>query len=120
MACHLLLASLTISLGSVLAFVHNKIFGSVVMATGEVRLKDSLGASGVAFLCVNGCARHMGNHSVATAPWVLGISERMILGGGLREPHITAVAVEMAGFQGLGNVFLDHDGTTSGVDEPRT
>ena len=118
--CPLLLVSLTIGFGSIVTLVHDEVFGSVVVATGEVRLKDRLDTSGVAFLGIDGCARHVGDHGIATTPWVLSISERMVLGCGLREPHVTAIAVEMAGFQGLGNVFLNHDGTTSSVDEPRT
>ena len=62
----------------------------------------------------------MGNHGVAAAPWVLGSSERMFLGSGLREPHITTVTVELAGLESFGNIFLDDDGTTGSVDEPST
>jgi hypothetical protein len=40
-------------------------------------------------------------------------------GGGLREPDITTVACEVARLEGLGDVLLDDDGTTSGVDEVR-
>jgi len=42
----------------------------------------------------------------------------MVLGCRLREPDVAAVAAEVAGFQGLGDVFLDDDGPTGGVDEP--
>jgi hypothetical protein len=42
----------------------------------------------------------------------------VILGSGLREPDVTAVTTELAGLERLGDVLLDDDGTTGGVDEP--
>ena len=61
----------------------------------------------------------MGNHSVSSAPGVLGITQRVILGSGLREPHITTVSAEVAALQGIGNILLDNDSATGSVDEPR-
>ena len=43
----------------------------------------------------------------------------MVLGSGLREPDITSVSPELAGLERIGNILLDDDGTTGGVDEPR-
>ena len=60
----------------------------------------------------------MGNHGVAAAPWVLGVAERVVLGCGLGEPDVAAVAAELAGGKGLGDVLLDDDGAAGGVDEP--
>ena len=61
----------------------------------------------------------MGHHGVAAAPvGVLGGAERVVLGCGLREPDVTTVATELAGLEGVGDVLLDDDGTTGGVDEP--
>jgi hypothetical protein len=60
----------------------------------------------------------VGNHGVASAPWVLGISERVVLGCWLGEPDVTAVATEVAGLEGIGDVLLDDDGATGRVDEP--
>jgi hypothetical protein len=44
----------------------------------------------------------------------------VVLGGGLREPDITTVSAEVAGLEGGGDILLDDDGTTGGVDEPRS
>jgi len=38
----------------------------------------------------------------------------------LREPNVASVAVELAGLEGLGDILLDNDGATGGVDEPGT
>lgn len=61
----------------------------------------------------------MRHHSVATAPRVLGVAERVVLRSGLGEPDVSAVAAQVAGLDGLGNVLLDDDGATGSVDEPR-
>lgn len=42
----------------------------------------------------------------------------MVLGCGLGEPDVTAVAAELARLEGVGDVFLDDDGAAGGVDEP--
>ncbi len=60
----------------------------------------------------------MRNHGVAAAEGVLGVAEGVVLGGGLREPHITAVATKVTGLESLGDVLLDDDGATGGVYEP--
>lgn len=60
----------------------------------------------------------MGNRCVASAPWVLGIAERVVLGRGLGEPNITTVSTEVTRLEGLGDVFLDHDSAAGSVDEP--
>jgi len=36
----------------------------------------------------------------------------------LREPDVAAVAAELAGLEGVGDVLLDNDGAAGGVDEP--
>lgn len=88
------------------------------MAAGEVALEDGLGAVGVADLGIDGGTRHVGDHGVATAPRALDITERVVLGSGLGEPDVTTVAAQVTGLDGLGDILLDDDGTTSGVDEP--
>ena len=60
----------------------------------------------------------MGNHGVAAAPWVLGVAERVVLGCGLGEPDITTVSTDVAVLESLGNVLLDDNGTTGGVNQP--
>jgi hypothetical protein len=60
----------------------------------------------------------VGNHGVAAAPWVLGVAERVVLGGGLREPDITTVSTEVTILESLGDILLDDDGTTGGVNQP--
>ena len=97
----------------------DEILGPVVEAAREVAVEDGLGAGGVALLGVERGAGHVGDHGVAAAEGVLGVAERVVLGGGLGEPHVTAVAAEVAALESLGDVLLDDDGTTGGVDEPR-
>ena len=43
----------------------------------------------------------------------------MVRGSGLWEPDVAAVAAEMAGLEGCGDVFFHDDGAAGGVDEPR-
>lgn len=86
------------------------------MLAGEVGLEDGLGAGGVSLLSVDRGTRHVRHHGVAAAEGVLGVAQRVVLGRGLGEPHVTSVAAEVAGLEGLGDVFLDDDGTTGGVD----
>lgn len=88
------------------------------MLAGQVRLEDGLGTVGVTLLSVKGSTGHVGHHGVATTEGVLGVAQDMVLGGGLREPHITTVAAELARLEGVGNILLDDDGTTGSVDEP--
>jgi hypothetical protein len=54
----------------------------------------------------------------ATPVLVRGGAEGVVLGGGLGEPDVTAVAAELAGGEGCGDVLLDDDGAAGGVDEP--
>lgn len=62
----------------------------------------------------------MRHHSVATAEGVLGVAQWVVLWRGLREPHVATIAAQVAGLEGLGDVLLDDDSTTSSVDEPRS
>jgi hypothetical protein len=73
---------------------------------------------GTYLLRVDGCTRHVRNHGIAAAPGVGSIAEWVILGCGLGEPDVTAIAAEVAGLEGLGDVLLDDDGAAGGVDEP--
>jgi hypothetical protein len=88
------------------------------MLSRQVALQDALGAVGVSLLRIERRARHVGNHGVSAAEGVLGVAEGVVLGCGLREPHVTAVAAEVAGLEGRGDVFLDDDGATGGIDKP--
>jgi hypothetical protein len=114
------LLSLTIGLGGIVTLVHDQIFRSVVFSSREVALQDGLGACGVSFLGVDGGSGHVRNHGVAASPWVLGSSEWVVLGCGLREPNVTSVSVELTGLEGFGDILLDDNGATSSVDEPCT
>ena len=69
-------------------------------------------------LSIDRGTRHVRNHGIASAPWVLGSSERVLLGRGLWEPDVTAVSAEVAGLERIGDILLDHNGATGGVDEP--
>lgn len=116
----LFLLALTVGLGGVVTLVDNQVLRAVVLTAGEVAIENVLSTLGVADLGIDGCARHVGNHGVATAPRVFGVAERVILRGGLGEPDITTVSTKVAGLEGLGNILLDHNSTAGGVDEPGT
>lgn len=118
MARHLL-APLAIGSGCIVTLVDNEVLRLIVEAAREVAIQDSLGALGITDLGINGATRHMRNSGIATTPWVLGITKGMVLGSGLREPNISSVASQVARLEGLGDVLLDDDGTTSSIDEPR-
>ena len=96
----------------------DEVLGAVVVLAGQVALEDGLCALGVALLGVERGAGHVGDHGVAAAEGVLGVAERVLLRRGLGEPDVTAVAAEVAALEGLGDVLLDDDGATGGVDEP--
>jgi len=98
--------------------MHNQILRAVVEATREVAVEDRLDTVGVALLSVERGSRHVGDHGVASAKWVLCVAEGVLLGRGLREPDVAAVAAEVARLERLGDVLLDDDGAASGVDEP--
>jgi hypothetical protein len=112
------LFTLTICLGGVVTTVNNQVFRAVIVTSREVRVENSLGASGVSLLCVDRGTRHVGNHGIASAPGVLGVAEWVVLGRGLGEPDITTVSTEVAALEGISNILLDDDGATGSVDEP--
>lgn len=114
----LFLDTLAVSLGSVVTVDDNQVLGAVVVLAGQVRLEDSLGTVGVTLLGIERSSRHVGDHGIATTEGVLGVAQDVVLGGGLREPHVTTVAAELARLEGVGDVLLDDNGTTSSVDEP--
>jgi hypothetical protein len=60
----------------------------------------------------------VGNHGVASSPWVLRVAERVVLGGWLGEPDVTTVSTEVTVLERISNILLDDDGATGGVDEP--
>lgn len=55
---------------------------------------------------------------LTSSPWVLGVAEWVVLGRGLREPHITTVTTKVAVLQGVGDVLLNDNGAAGSVDEP--
>lgn len=115
------LVALAVGLGGVITLVDDQVEGVVVVAAREVRVKNGLGASSVSLLGINRGTRHVRNHGVTTSPGAVGSSaERVVLGGGLVVPDVTTVTTELARLESLGNVLLDDNGTTGGVDEPRT
>ena len=110
---------LAVSLGGIVTLVANKILGLVVLTSGEVALEDSLGASCVADLGVDRGTGHVRNHCVSSAPCAVRRgTERVVGRGWLREPDITTVAAKLSGLEGLGDILLDDNGATGGVDEP--
>jgi len=116
----LLALTLTVSLGSVVTLVDNEVLGPVVLATAEVLIQDVLDTGGVALLGVDRGTGHVRDGGVSAAPGAVGgVAERVVLGCRLREPDVTTVTAKLAVLERLGDVLLDDDGTTSGVDEPR-
>lgn len=116
-----LLGPLAVSLGGVVTLVDDEVLGPVVVAAGEVGVEDGLGAGGVALLGVERGTGHVRDGGVAggAAPVLVGGgAEGVVLGSGLGEPNVAAVAAELARGEGLGDVLLDDDGATGGVDEP--
>ena len=115
----LCLVALTVSLGGVVTLVNNQVLRSVVLTAAEVLLQNVLDTCSVSGLGVNRCTGHVRNSCVATTPGgVRGVSEWVVLWSWLWKPHITTVTTELTRLESLGDVLLDHDGTTSGVDEP--
>lgn len=57
-------------------------------------------------------------HGVASALGVFGVTQGVILGRWLREPDVSTVSAEMAGFQGFGDILFHDNGATGCVDEP--
>lgn len=114
------LLSQAVGPGGIVTLVDNEVFRPVVEAAREVAFQDGLGALGITDLGIDRATGHVRNHGIATAPWVLGIAERVVLGSGLGEPDVSSVASKVAGLQSLGDVLLDNNGATGSVDEPRT
>lgn len=113
------LLTLAVRAGSIVTTVDDQVLGAVVVAAAQVALQDGLGAVGVALLGVEGGTGHVGGHGVAEAEGVDGSAERVVGGSRLGEPDITTVAGEVAGLEGGGDILLDDDGATGGVDEVR-
>jgi len=108
---------LAVSLCRIVTLVTDQILWSIVMPSGEVRFQDTLDARGVSGLCVERCTTHMGNHPVAASKRILCIAKRVVLWRRLREPDVATVAVELARFQSLSDIFLDDNSTTSCIDQ---
>lgn len=66
------------------------------MLSAQVAFQDSLGSIGVSLLSIKRGTRHVWNHGISTAEWVLCVAERVILWCWLREPDITTIAAEVA------------------------
>jgi hypothetical protein len=98
--------------------VHDQILGAVVVLSGQVAVQDGLDTIGISLLGVQGRSGHVRHHGVATSEGVLGVAQWVVLWCGLREPHIATIAAQVAGLEGLGDVLLDDDSTTSSVNEP--
>lgn len=113
------LLPLTVGLSGVVTLGDDEVLRPVVVLAGEVGLEDSLGAGGVALLGVDRGTGHVRNHGVSAAPGAVAcVAERVVLRCWLGEPDVTTVAAEVAVLESLGNILLDDDGATGGVDEP--
>lgn len=111
-----ILRPLSISLSSIITIRNNQILWSIIMLSAQVALQDRLCAIRVSLLGIQRRAGHVGHHGVSATEGVLGVAENVLFGCGLREPDVTAVAAEVAGFEGVGDVFFDDDGAAGGVD----
>ena len=60
----------------------------------------------------------MWDRGIATTKSVLRVAEWMFLRGWLREPDVTAVALQMPGLEGFSDIFFYDNSATGGVDEP--
>lgn len=98
----------------------NQILGSVVEAAREVGVQDVLDTLGVPLLSIERSARHVRHSGVAAAERALGVAQGVVLGRGLGEPDVTTVAAQVAGADGFSDGILVDNGTTGGVDEPRS
>jgi hypothetical protein len=111
------LLPLPICLSSIVTSVDDEVLGPVIELAAQVAGQDGLGALSITLLRIERGTRHMGDHGVAATEGVLGVAEGMVLGSGLGEPNVTAIASKVARLEGLGNVLLYDDGATGGVDE---
>lgn len=109
---------LAIRLCSIVSLCDNQILGPIVVLARQVALEDGLCAEGIALLCVERGARHVGHHGISAAKGVLGVAEDVVFGCGLGCPDVATVAAEMTGFERGSDVFLDDNGAASSVDEP--
>ena len=114
-----LVVPLSVSLCCVVSLVHDQVFWAVVFPPAEVAVQNSLGSGSIPLLRIERSTGHVSDHGISASEWVLCVTERVVLWRWLREPDIAAVAAEVAGLEGFGNVFFDDDGTTGRVDEPR-
>ena len=114
----MLVTSLTISLGSVVALVDYQILEPVVLAAAEVAVQDGLGAVRVALLRIERSTAHMGDHGIPAAEGVLSVAEWVVLRCRLREPYVSSVSAEVAGLERGCHVLFDDDGASGCVDEP--
>jgi hypothetical protein len=112
------LRAVSISLGSIIPINDNQILRTVIVLSTEVRLENRLGTLSISLLRIKRGTRHVRNHGITTTEWVFGVSERVVLWCWLWEPDITTVTTEVAGLEGICDILLDDNGTTSSVDEP--
>ena len=116
---HLLfLVPLSICLSGIVSVFDNQIFWSIIVSSREVRFKDILRTPCITCLGINRCARHVRNHGIPAVHSILGVAKRVVFGGWLWEPDVASVTTEVARLESLGNILLDNDGTTGGVDKP--
>lgn len=112
------LLPLAVSLGNIVTTVDNQVLVLVVEPAGEVTVENLLGTLGIADLSIDRGSGHVRSHGVTTTHGAGHVTQRVVLGGRLGEPHITTVATELTRLDSVGHVFLDHDSTTGRVDQP--
>lgn len=85
------------------------------MLSAQITLQNRLGTIRVSLLRIERGSGHVGHHGVSAAEGVLGVAERMVFWCWLWEPDVAAVAAEVAGLEGFGDVFFYDDGAAGGV-----
>lgn len=72
---------------------------------GKVILEDGLDTSGISGLSIKSSTRHMWDHGISSTVLVAHSAPRVILGSGLREPHITTVTTELSGSKRISDIY---------------
>ena len=83
---------LPIGLGGIIPILNNQILRPIIKSPREVRIQNILRPLRVSLLRINRRAGHVRHHRIAAALGVLGIAKGVVLGCGLREPDVAAVA----------------------------
>lgn len=88
------------------------------MSATEIAIQNRLGPICISLLRIQTGPAHMRHHRITSSVGVLGVSEWVVLGCGLWEPDVAAVAAEVAGGQSGRDVFFYYYRAAGCIDEP--